>query len=233
MQGSYIFSNQYQNCVIPEDARVFKPEWIRYYKELPQTVNYFAFIDPAISLENHADYTALAVVAIDSDGTYYVVHASRHRITPPEIINLCFTVQNQYNCLCIGIEEIAYQKALLYMVDEEMRRRGVIIPVKGVKPGNQVSKEYRIQGLVPRFEWGRCFLKQGLVDLENELSQFPRAAHDDLLDALSSIEQIAVIPEKEKFKDDKPNPGSPEYEGWYIRQLNQNKRPEYTEPDYF
>ncbi len=118
------------------------------------------------------------------------------------------------------------------MVDAEMRNRNVIIPVKGILPGNKISKQHRIQGLVPRFAWGRCFLNQGLVDLENELAQFPRAAHDDLLDALSSIEQIATIPEKEKFKNERPNPGAPDYESWYIRQLNENKRPERQEPEY-
>ncbi len=219
-QGSYIFANQYQNEIIPLDEQIFKPEWIKYYRELPAKNYTFAFVDPAISLENTADYTAVVVVQVDTDGTWYVPYAQRFRITPTGIIDLLFKVYDQWKPMCIGVEEVAYQKALLYMLDGEMKRQGKVIPVKGVRPGNDVSKEHRIMGLVPRFEWGRCFLKQGLVDLENELAQFPRAAHDDLLDALSSIETIAVVPSKGGVKDEQPSPANAdEYEKWYRRNI--------------
>jgi predicted phage terminase large subunit-like protein len=225
VQGSYIFSNQYMNDVIPLDSQSFKPEWIKYYTQLPQRKNTFAFIDPAISLEDHSDYTAVCVVDVDVDNVWYIKYAERFKITPTQIIELCFNINAQFKPMCIGIEEVAYQKALLYMMDTEMKRRQMIIPVKGVKPGTDVSKEHRILGMVPRFEWGRCYLKQGLVDLEDELLQFPRGAHDDLIDSLASIETIAVVPSREENKDEQPSPANPdEYERWFRRNFSTQKQ---------
>jgi hypothetical protein len=121
--------------------------------------------------------------------------------------------------MCLGIEEVAYQKALIYMIAEEMRRRGEIIPVKGIHPGTDKTKEQRIMGLVPRFEWGYAYLNKGLFDLELELAQFPRAKHDDLLDALSSVETVIHYPAKPNVKPRAPQPGDKDYERHYINQL--------------
>ena len=217
--GSYLYSNQYQNEIVPEEDRRFKSEWIRYFKTIPEKTNTFAFIDPAISQADGADYTALVVIRVDDDKYWYVTHANRYKINPTQIVQLVFDVQAQLGPKVIGIEEVAYQKALLYMVDEEMRRRGVILPVTGVKPTTDKTKEMRILGLVPRFEWGRIYLAQGLADFETEFSQFPRGAHDDLMDALAYMEQIVFYPEKERPTNVQPHPSDPGYESWYIKQL--------------
>lgn len=218
--GSYIFANQYLNEVIPEGEQSFKKEWIKYYKDLPIIKNTFAFIDPAISQSEDADYTALVIVEVDVTGSWYVKVANRYRITPTQIIDLIFKVQTEHKCLTIGIEEVAYQKALIYMLDAEMRRRGIVLPVKGCKPGNDESKEFRIRGLVPRFEWNRIFLNRGLEDLELELAQFPRGSHDDLIDALAYIESICVSPSLPKVKEVQPHISQgAEYEQWYRKQL--------------
>lgn len=219
-QGSYIFANQYQNEIIPSDELVFKPHWLRYFEVIPENVHTFIYIDPAISLEDGADYTAIVVVHVDDNGFWYVPYAHRFRLSPTEIVDTCFKLQKAFNPLCIGIEEVAYQKALLYMLDEEMKRRQTILPVKGIHPGTQQSKESRILGLVPRFEWGRIYLAQGLTHLEDELAQFPRGSHDDILDCLSSIALISVAPTKRERKDEKPNPAdATNYESWYRREL--------------
>lgn len=222
--GSYLFANQYLNQVIPDEDRVFKKEWFKYYETLPDHKYTFVFIDPAISLEEHADYTAVVVVDVDVNNYWYVRAANRYKIIPTQIINLIFEIQAKFKPLCIGIEEVAYQKALLYMLDQEMRRRNVIIPAKGVRQDTDRSKEHRIQGLQPRFEWNRIFLNRGLNDLELELLQFPRSQHDDLIDALSQIETIAVVPQPKGVDNSEPHDkSSPAYESWYIRNLQQRQ----------
>jgi hypothetical protein len=126
--------------------------------------------------------------------------------------------------MCIGIEDVAYQKALLYMIDQETRRRNVIIPVKGIRPDTDKSKELRIQGIQPRFEWNRIFLNRGLNDLESELMQFPRSQKDDLIDALAYIERIAVVPLAKGVDNREPARNSPDYEAWYIRNIHRIQR---------
>jgi predicted phage terminase large subunit-like protein len=218
--GSYLFANQYQNEVIPDDERRFKLEWLKYYKGIPDKTHVFCFIDPALSNADGADFTGLVVIHVDILQNWYVTHARRFKINPTQIVQLVFDLEKTFKPKMIGIEEVAYQKALLYMLDEEMRRRNVILPIKGVRPTTDKTKEMRILGLVPRFEWGRILLAQGLHDFESEYSQFPRAAHDDLLDSLAYMDQIVYYPTKErKDPNAEPHPSDPGYESWYIRNL--------------
>lgn len=223
--GSYLFANQYLNEVIPSDLQTFKREWFRYYPELPKIRNTFIFIDPALSEADTSDYTGVVVVHVDHEAKWYVEHAARLRITPTELVAYIFKLNETFRPNVIGIEEVAYQKALLYFVDEEMRRRKVVLPVTGVKQPNQKTKQTRILSLVPRFEWSRIFLNMGQHDLELELLQFPRGAHDDLIDSLASIEHIYFVPEKKEEELKKPNsPSDPDYERWYIQQQLNNRQ---------
>lgn len=223
--GSYLFANQYQNEVIPEDERRFKLEWIRYFRAIPSNTYRFGFIDPAIGQNKHSDFTAIVIVDVDSDNQWYLRLANRYKITPTEIISKMFEVCEQFQLKSLGVETVAYQEALLYMLSEEMRRRNKVIPVTGIKRTG-ITKEARILSLVPRFEWGRILLSPGLTDLEDEYSTFPRGTHDDLLDALSSIEEIVFYPKKEEQRPyDKPHsPHDPNYERWVIQKLVQQQR---------
>lgn len=217
--GSYLFANQYLNEILPDEERVFRPEWIKYYSQLPAHKNTFAFIDPAIGQEDGHDYTGITVIDVDVEGRWYVRVARRARLTPSQIIELCFEINATYKPKTIGIEEVAFQKVLLYMISEEMRRRRVQIPIKGVHPGTQERKSMRINALAPRFEWGNILLTQSLFDLELELSTFPRGSHDDILDSLAYMEYIVSYPQPLKESNVRPNPSDPGYESWFIKNL--------------
>lgn len=221
--GSYLFANQYLNEIIPAELQTFKKHWFKYYDYIPKEAYNFVFIDPALSEADTSDYTGVVVVAVDHQKDWYIRHAKRMRVSPTQLVDLVFRLNQQFKPMCIGIEEVAYQKALLYFLDEEMRRRNVILPIKGVRPPTDKSKQTKILSLVPRFEWGHIYMSQGLTDLELELMQFPRGAHDDLIDALASMEMIAYPPDKEDEWKVKPAPGSPRYEQWYIHQLRNGK----------
>lgn len=223
VMGSYIFANQYQNEIIPDDLQVFKQEWFRYYYELPKNKFTFAMIDPAIGQEDHHDFTGVVVIDVDSDANWYIRVAKRGRYTPTEIIDLLFRINDQFKPKVIGVESVAFQKAILYMASEEMKKRQRILPLKDVHPGTNKTKEMRISGvLMPRYEWNRIFHSKGLEDLETELLLFPRAAHDDVIDCLSMLDNIVSYPERERTKDVRPNsPAHPDYEKWFIR--NQTK----------
>lgn len=230
--GSYLFANQYQNKVIPDEERRFKPEWNKRWDQLPQPCYRFAFVDPAIGQKDHSDYTAIVVVDVSTDGIWYVRTANRYRITPTQIADKLFELHADLNLQAIGIEVVAYQEALLYVLDEEMKRRQKILPIKDIRR-SAISKETRIFGLVPRFEWGKIYLAGGLRDLEDELSLFPRAAHDDLLDALASLEEIVFYPQKVQTKLEKPHsPSDPNYEKWYIQHLSERAKHESYDGGY-
>lgn len=223
--GSYSFSNQYQNEIIPEDMQSFKKNWFKTCNELPKRLFHFAMIDPAIGQKKTSDYTGTIVIATDTDSNWYVRVANRERKTPTQIVNSCFEIQKQFGCLAIGVEAVAYQEALIYMLSEEMLRRRVMIPIKAIKPPTDRTKEARIRGLVPRYEFGRIYHSPGLYDLESELLTFPRSSHDDLCDPLSSMDEFVTYPDKEKEYEGRiPTTADPDYERYYIRQKLKTSR---------
>lgn len=99
------------------------------------------------------------------------------------------------------------------------------MPVKGIRR-TSISKETRILGLVPRFEWGRITVAPGMRDFEDEYAHFPRGAHDDILDALASLEELVHYPQKVIQKPiEKPeNPHDPNYERWVIQKMAEEQR---------
>lgn len=217
-QGSYIFSHQYLNEIIPSDDQDFKKEWLCYYKELPKIKHTFAMIDPAISLDTAACYTAFVVIDVDLENNWYLKAARRVRITATQTIKLIFDIQSIYKCTMIGVESVAYQMAIMHFLDAEMRKRKTTIPVAAIMRGPDKSKNMRIRSLVPRFEWQRILIKPGLNDFEDEYMKFPRGTFVDILDALSSIEEFSYPPEPPKESDKAPPPNHPNYEKWFLRQ---------------
>lgn len=213
--GPYLYSNQYLNICIPEGMQTFKKHWRRYYAELPKNTYTFAFVDPAISEADTADYTGVVIVAVDPQQNWYVLNAFRRRMNPSQLIELLFKIAESYKTQMIGVETVAFQRAILHFAHEEMKRRGKHIPVTGVNLGTDKTKEMRILSLVPRFEMGTILLSQGLGDFEKEYDTFPRGSHDDILDALASVENIVTYPiERKTFRE--PTPADPDYEKWYI-----------------
>lgn len=226
VMGSYVFSNQYLNQVIPEDSQVFKKQWFRYFSpyDIPDNVYHFAFVDPAISKSETSDYTAICVVAVDEHKNWYVKVARRYKVNPTELINEMFKIHAQFKCQSIGVEDVAFQKSIIHFATEESRRRGVMLPITGIKRGPDKTKHMRIASLVPRIEWSGVLFAGGLDDLELELLTFPRGEHDDLIDSLSSISEIVYYPSPVRRKDERLNPNHPDYERQFIRNLHKRER---------
>ena len=217
--GSYLFANQYLNVIVPEEDQRFRKEWLKYNTVVPSNCYHFGFIDPAIGQKKTSDYTGIAIISVDHLGNWYLKRASRHRLTPTQIVDMAFSLCKEYDLSCLGIESVAYQEALLYMLSEEMGRRQETIPVKDVKR-SRTSKETRILALVPRFEWSRIFCYPGLYDFEEEYLAFPRGSHDDILDATASLEELVYYPVLEEKKIEQPHSqNDPLYETWYRQQL--------------
>lgn len=228
-QGIYKYYNQYENKVIPDGEQDFKQAWLKYYEVLPQERFTFAFVDPAISLNDGADYTATVIVDVDTEQNWYLRYAHRQRINATDTVRWIFKIFEEFKPAIIGIEEVAYQKALIDFLAEEMIRRNKIIPVSGIRRSNikadgskasNNSKPFRIRALVPRFEFGKIFINQGLDDFLLEYKSFPRGANDDILDALASIEEIVFYPDKQKETKRELQPNDPGYEKEFIRRLH-------------
>lgn len=200
-KGPYEFSAQYLNNPVPDDDAVFKRTWFHYYDETElrgRPLNKFIAVDPAISLEKEADYTAIVTVGIDHFHNWYILDIFRDRVTPHQLIDQLYVAYERWHPIEIAIENVAFQKVLQYSLNEEGRKRRKYLPVVEVKP-EQRTKDERIRGLQPLYANGVVLHHKDLVYndyLEDELSRFPRGQHDDIIDALSYLKDIVSAPRR-------------------------------------
>jgi predicted phage terminase large subunit-like protein len=197
-QQPRIFSAQYMNDPVHEDARSFDPAWFRFYTTLPEVMRCVTAIDPAISQKKHGDYSAIVTVAQDRAYNRYVVDARRGRWGIDELIDNVFDVYRRWKPVRVGLETVMFQKALMWPFREAMRREDTIIPIVELRPSSRVTKEGRIQALHEYFANGSLYLNKAHEDLLAELRGWPAIAHDDLLDALAYAMQMLVRPPREE-----------------------------------
>ena len=229
--GSYLYANQYLNEVIPDDAKTFKPEWLRRWTTIPERIYTFIAIDPALSEQHSSDSTGIAVVSVAEDGNRYVRYAERKRCSPTDLVNLVFQLFDIWKPVAIGIETVAYQKAIMYFLALEMRKRGLALPIAEIKHGPDKTKDMRILSLVPWLEWGQMYLPPQTTNLDDELLKFPRGASDDIIDALAMANEIAYGPTP-IVKSDRPSAvDTSKYEQWYIKQMGKGSKPERYDPE--
>lgn len=200
-EDSITFEKEYLNLPMTDSRRIFKRALFKYVDELPKNerLSCFVLIDPATVDEKELkentdpDYTGVSIVWIDTKGHWYV-KADRYRVGPKELIDLLFSVSDDYHPEKIGIEEFLYTKGIKPFLDDEMRRRQKHLPIVMLKHGGS-AKGARIQGLLAYFEADTIFLLKGQAPiLVEEALRFPNGKHDDVLDSLAYGPQIIYKP---------------------------------------
>lgn len=190
------YRNKMCQCISP-DSQKFKREYFKYYETTPdlQTLNIYTTVDLAISQKVNADYSAIVTIGVNSAGHWFVLDIEYGRYDPTTTIDAIFSAVQKWRPLCVGVEVVAYQAALQHFLEKEMPRRGVFFRITPLKA--EKKKEIRIDNIQPRFAVGTVWFKSGaqwLDKLESELLAYPHGAHDDVIDALAYMEQIAVAP---------------------------------------
>ena len=187
--GPYMFACLYMNN--PTDAvnQVFKREWIRYYKTPRKRLAICTSVDPAAADEEQAadpDYSVVMTTGVNVEtGDIYILDYVRERLNPGELVDAIFGQVRVHKPLLVKVEAIAYQRTICYYLQERMKQLNIFFTIEEMR-SMKGSKIDRIRGLQPYFSNGKiCMKAKVMEDLERELLSFPRAAHDDLLDALS------------------------------------------------
>lgn len=188
------FSSQYMNEPISIENQIFRRDYFRYYDRRPDRLFVAMSIDPAISEKQSADYFAIRVDGMDENYNIYVLDYIRGHWKLAESVDNVFTTYMKWKPSVIGLETVAYQKALQYVLEEAMRSRGVHFPITELKRNTNETKEFRIKALEPFYREGKVFHAAWMKDreLEEELQTFPKGKHDDLLDAGASMLELLV-----------------------------------------
>ena len=149
-------------------------------------VNLYIGIDPASSVADNRDYSVIMVVGVSADHDYFVIDYWRKRVLPMDCAEQIFKMFKKYKPVRrVNIETIAYQEMLRDYVMRESKKRGLFLPgiEKGIKGYTQKKKDRLFEGLQPLFKQKAAHLKKSDIEFIDELLDFPKGAHDDMIDA--------------------------------------------------
>jgi phage terminase large subunit-like protein len=103
----------------------------------------------------------------------------------------------KYHCVSLGIEKGSLKNAIMPYLEDQMRRLNVYPRIVELTHGGKKKTERITWSLQGRFQNGRIFFKKGasyIKPLTNQLLDFPNPmVHDDLIDALSYIDQMSSV----------------------------------------
>jgi predicted phage terminase large subunit-like protein len=179
-RGSAWVAQEYECKFIAAGSTRIQRSWLKYEDHAPlQQLSIALGVDLAISTKETADYTAGAVLGRDAEGTLHVLDVQRIRGSFSEQINFIKQLADKWQPSIVGIEDVAYQKALIQQVAAQTS-----LNVKGIKPIS--DKVSRFAPLEARYEMGQVIHARSLPQsFESELLSFPVSEHDDQVDALA------------------------------------------------
>lgn len=206
-QGSGIFSKQYLNQPVSDENAIFKLKdivRIPWEQIKGRPINWYLSVDPSYSdprgTSNYSDFAAFVLVGMDYQRELYIRHLKRAKMTYSEVIDEIFRIFTDRKFDDIKnwkiILEVIGTKSLSYELVNEQKRRNTWLPVTEIKTQPK-SKEERIRALAPFYEYGHIYhIKEcpQLEEFEQELLHFPVGRHDDLIDAVANVLDIASPP---------------------------------------
>mgnify|MGYP003336018480 FL=1 len=201
--SSFAFKQEYMASFDNAGSDVFKEEWIKYGEE-PEYGSYFVAVDlagfeevakQAANTKKRLDESAIAVVKVTDDGVWFVSKIEHGRWDIRETAVKILMNMRKYKPLSVGIERGALKNAVLPYLSDLMRKNNVYSHIVDLTHGNRKKTDRIVWGLQGRFEHGRIVLnrEEDWDDFLDQLLMFPaKGVHDDLPDALSYIDQLAV-----------------------------------------
>lgn len=215
--SSFAFKQEYLASFDNAGSDMFKEEWIKYGEE-PEHGSYFVAVDlagfeevakQAANAKKRLDESAIAVVKVTDDGKWFVKEIDHGRWDIRETAAKILMKMRDYRPVSLGIERGALKNAVLPYLSDLMRKNNVYSHIVDLTHGNRKKTDRIIWSLQGRFEHGRVILnREGDWDtFTDQLLMFPaQGVHDDLPDALSYIDQLAITSYMEEQEDEEWEP---------------------------
>jgi predicted phage terminase large subunit-like protein len=184
--GSWAFNGQYQQTPAPLEGGIIKRQWVRFYRELPQAFDFMVQSwDCTFSGGSDNDFVAGQVWARSGGKFYMLPYRAYDRLDfGPTMAAIKACHAKFPRAHAILIEDKANGPAIISELQKE---------IAGVVPVNpEGGKIARAQATAPLWEAGSIELPDPQIfgcswmeDYLHNLCAFPKAAHDDDMDATS------------------------------------------------
>ena len=201
--SSYAFRQEFMASFEARGSEMFKEDWVKFDEEACDEGDYYIAIDLAGFEEvnkkrtknTKLDETAIAVVKVNPNG-WYVENIIHGRWTLDETAAKIFQAVRDYKPVSVGIEKGIAKQAVMSPLLDLQRRYGTFFRVEELTHGNKKKTDRVMWALQGRFENGFVTLSRGEWNARflDQLFQFPDPlTHDDLVDALAYVDQLANV----------------------------------------
>lgn len=189
--GSITFAQEYQHKPFSEEDAIIQPDWIKECEpsQVPDKRTRLArvlTIDPAASERQTADFTAMIVADLYTDGNVYIRAIRNQRTSPSVTADTIRELDEIYKPQVIGIE-----KGALGLVFRDLLEG---LPVIGLEPDK--DKVRRLLAVSRFFEAGRVYTVKNIQNgqaFREQLIEFPKGTHDDMVDAAAYAVRLLFV----------------------------------------
>ena len=198
--SSHAFRQEYMASFAARGSDVFKEEWVKFGKEPDGGAYYIAadlagFEELGKKRSKKLDDSAIAIVKVGDYG-WWVKDIICGRWTVEKTAEKIFNAVETYQPVSVGIERGIAKQAVMPPLSDMMRRRQRFFRVEELTHGNKNKTDRIAWALEGRFETGHVALNRGEWNIKflDQLYQFPdHLTHDDMVDALAYIDQLATV----------------------------------------
>lgn len=199
--SSYAFRQEFMASFEARGSEMFKEDWVKFSEDEPEG-DYYIAVDLAgfeeVGKKNKTrrlDSTAIAIVKVNSDG-WWVKDIQTGRWDLDETARRIFDAVKAHEPISVGIEKGIAKQAVMSPLTDLMKQRNRFFRVEELTHGNKKKVDRVMWALQGRFENGLIKLNRGDWNIKflDELFQFPDVlTHDDTIDALAYIDQLANV----------------------------------------
>ena len=207
--SSFSFKQEYEASFDNAGTDLFKEKWIKFGEEPEDGVWYLAIDLAGFTNTNYSetrkkrlDESAIAVVKVTDDGVWFVKKIEHGRWDVKDAANRILKNIQEFEPVGVGMERGTVRNAVLPYLSDLMRSKNTYATIQDLTHGGKQKTERIVWALQGRFEHGKVILneEEDWKEFQDQLLMFPTPqVHDDLIDALSYVDQLAVT---SYFSDD-------------------------------
>jgi len=202
--SSYAFRQEFMASFEALGSEIFKEDWIQFSNTEPDDGDYYIAVDlagfadvasNATGKGKRLDKTAIAIVKAGMNG-WWVADIISGRWDIKKTARKIFEAVDHYQPVAVGIEKGALRNAVIPYLTDLMKSGNRYFRVEELTHGNKKKIDRIVWALQGRFEHSQITLSEGEWNTQflDELFQFPNPlVHDDLVDALAYVDQLAKV----------------------------------------